>query len=605
MGELRRNFSGKSFPGQEKVLQFVDLCEEIGKTVTLQKVFNPELFPNNGSLRGLKRLTAEQRTKMFVDLITRCWYEQQPDRHKVDMLLKAGVDVECALPPFVEGDTLLGFSARRGFLHCVEALLRHGANPGAKTEKSLTPFQQAAYWGQVEVMKFLAAQGADLSQRTDYGMTPLMLVVNGAGRRDGCTQAIEFLLAHGASLDDKDNGGRTVMDIYRYNHLGHQSAGWTSDWAKPLLDASAALEARRRKEEATAKLLKKMGQVGTQAGGGPSAAALKHYIDEGADIEARDSFWKTTPLGIFAHYNDIAQVRVLVAAGAEVSPRDSKQGATPFIAAGSNGYMDLMGLLLEHGADVNEADNSGATALIHATRWGCRLEAVKFMIAQGAEVDTVDSAGKTAFDYCEEGKKDARYYRPRGHGDDVYTELEQVLLAGSHRRLLEKKTGGDYKASDWTLVRRLIDSGADVNEKDAHGWTPFLWAASRGDVSVMQLLLDHGADRHATDNQGKNALMLAAYPEPRIEAAGFLLDAGVYADVKDARQRTAADWLEKVLTDEKGRVGDAPKAQVLGAFKRSFDEGLGRQLIAQYGTGLRSTVALSGSLRLKKPASAP
>src|SRR5437868_4968636 len=76
-------------PVRETVGQFAGLCEEIGKAVTLQKVFNPELFPQNGSLRGLKRLTTEARSEMLAGKMIRCWYDQNPNPREVDMLLKA------------------------------------------------------------------------------------------------------------------------------------------------------------------------------------------------------------------------------------------------------------------------------------------------------------------------------------------------------------------------------------------------------------------------------------------------------------------------------------------------------------------------------------
>lgn len=50
------------------------------------------------------------------------------------------------------------------------------------------------------------------------------------------------------------------------------------------------------------------------------------------------------------------------------------------------------------------------------------------------------------------------------------------------------------KAGDYTSFQALIESGAEVDQQDKHGWVPLNWAAARGDVGMIDLLLQHGAD---------------------------------------------------------------------------------------------------------------
>jgi uncharacterized protein len=40
-------------------------------------------------------------------------------------------------------------------------------------------------------------------------------------------------------------------------------------------------------------------------------------------------------------------------------------------------------------------------------------------------------------------------------------------------------------------VRRLLDGGADVQAKNSNGWTALLFAAWKGHIPVVFLLLDH------------------------------------------------------------------------------------------------------------------
>jgi ankyrin repeat protein len=60
------------------------------------------------------------------------------------------------------------------------------------------------------------------------------------------------------------------------------------------------------------------------------------------------------------------------------------------------------------------------------------------------------------------------------------------------------------------IVRRLLDSGADVNAKQNGGWTPLHAAAMFGDLSLLELLLDCGADPSVANDDGKTALDMAA-----------------------------------------------------------------------------------------------
>jgi ankyrin repeat protein len=52
----------------------------------------------------------------------------------------------------------------------------------------------------------------------------------------------------------------------------------------------------------------------------------------------------------------------------------------------------------------------------------------------------------------------------------------------------------------------LLAQGAEVNARNAYGWTPLHVAAVGGDPAVVALLLRHGADVHAQSHIGTTPL---------------------------------------------------------------------------------------------------
>jgi ankyrin repeat protein len=65
------------------------------------------------------------------------------------------------------------------------------------------------------------------------------------------------------------------------------------------------------------------------------------------------------------------------------------------------------------------------------------------------------------------------------------------------------------KSGDAVLAAKLLDEGATVNVRDAHGQTPLMLAVEQGQLDVVRLLLQRGADPNATDDTGRTPLQKA------------------------------------------------------------------------------------------------
>jgi ankyrin repeat protein len=88
------------------------------------------------------------------------------------------------------------------------------------------------------------------------------------------------------------------------------------------------------------------------------------------------------------------------------------------------------------------------------------------------------------------------------------------------------------RRDDSAGVRKLLASGASINNKDSRGNTPLMYAAAVGSEAMLRQLVDAGADVNARNSFDATALLFCANSVPRVR---LLLDHGADVNVHSKR----------------------------------------------------------------------
>ena len=80
--------------------------------------------------------------------------------------------------------------------------------------------------------------------------------------------------------------------------------------------------------------------------------------------------------------------------------------------------------------------------------------------------------------------------------------------------------------ADWTQAAFLLEAGAGTEWRDEEeGMTAIMWAAYNESLETVTLLFNRGANIHARDNSGWNALMCASCND-QSNVVSYLADKG-------------------------------------------------------------------------------
>jgi ankyrin repeat protein len=131
--------------------------------------------------------------------------------------------------------TPLIMAAEYGEMEIVRYLVEQGANVNATTpvgDGEQTPLRKAIERGDYEMVRFLVQNGAEVNQENQFGWTPLMTAA-----RTGNIEIMRYMLDEGADPTARTESGQTITRIA-------SDAGYTDIvvWMTLLLEERAAAE---------------------------------------------------------------------------------------------------------------------------------------------------------------------------------------------------------------------------------------------------------------------------------------------------------------------------------------------------------------------------
>ena len=375
-----------------------------------------------------------------------------------------------------------------------------------------SPVADAAMNGDIEAVRALLKDGADVNAAQGDGMTALHWAAEA-----GDVEMVGILLYAGAHV-------RGVTRLGDYTPLHLASKAGTHQVVARLLEA-------------------------------------------GADPSAYTTTGEVTPLHFAAASGSAASVEILLDHGAVVNVRESVLGQTPLMLAAGRDRVEAVRVLLENGADPSiltlavdipareRADREAAERRDEVFAAFKELEAPgdlgwqpdsRQVQAAVRAAWATSSAEPTEEEPPEEEPtpdvSEVQYERPEDVGEPPPRYSDNVGGTGGFTALIHASREGHVEST-----MALLDAGADIDQSsEGDHSSPLLIAVINGHFDLAMLLLDRGADPNLASDAGATPLFAALNvhwaPKARYpQQNAYKQQQVVYLDVMEALLKSGAD----------------------------------------------------------------
>jgi ankyrin repeat protein len=368
----------------------------------------------------------------------------------------------------------------------LKSLIADGANPDSRGQFETPALHWLVRYDNLDAVRLLLEKDADPNITSRYGVTPLGLAIT-----NGNAPMVQLLLANGADANTREHNGQTVL----------QTAADTGvlESVRLLVEHGARVDDRDEAFGQTALMF------ATRAGHPHIARFL---LEQGADPNASTDVGET-PRWIKPNSARGFGFGIGIIRGGTPADRGRREpipgGMTPLLYAARHDQVEIADMLLEAGADIHKAEANNINPLLMAVETNSMATA-HFLIEQGSDVNVQDWYGRSPL---WEAINVRNLYLHNDNFSNYITNREEIF--GLIATLVDKGADLNARTKESPPIRHdLLSITGTLEWVDFTGQTPFIRAARAGDMNVMNLLLENGADPFIETFEGTNALMAAA-----------------------------------------------------------------------------------------------
>jgi len=356
----------------------------------------------------------------------------------------------------------------------------------------------------------LFAKGVDLNCRNSGGATPLMTAI---AVQDEDT--IEYLIKSGVDINAKNSSGDAIIfQSIRKNYRAFElllEKGVCLDVVDKENNPPLVVAVQEGEYEMVQDLLNKGVEINCVDGDGVSilirVVKMRHHkildllLENNIDVKVTSKTKGYSPLLMATKGSEMKMITSLIKAGDDINVKDEKDKCLLMYAMKDNN-LNFFNLLLSHNVNLDVSNSLGNCPLIIAIKAGS-VNMTASLIAKGVDVNAVDHKGNPGIMIALRAKQ--------------YPLIELLLNTEALDINCFDETGYSpilfcVKNQLTRYLKKLIEKGANINDKDKEGLTCLHYAINDSDSTAdatfdfPEELIEYGADINALDNLGRTPL---------------------------------------------------------------------------------------------------